>query len=137
MSCTAWLPAPTVDAVTREQREIIRKQIEALMRERLGESRLRAVLVTRATRWKADGGGVVIGLGLTWSTRLVELGAADTADDPLVVLVQVGDAVLARDVETTAELRVIVEQAVQTDERDSEVVDASTSSGRVRRRRAP
>ena len=35
VSCTAWLPAPTVDAVTREQREIIRNQIDALMRERL------------------------------------------------------------------------------------------------------
>jgi len=39
-----------LEAMTREQREIIRKQIDALMRERLGESRLRAVLVTRATR---------------------------------------------------------------------------------------
>ena len=35
VSWTAWLPAPTVGAMTREQREFVRMQIDALMRERL------------------------------------------------------------------------------------------------------
>ena len=35
VSCTARLPAPTVDAVTREQRDLLRKQIDVRMRERL------------------------------------------------------------------------------------------------------
>ena len=48
---------------------------------------------------------------------------------PIVVLVQIGDAVLARDVETTAELRVLVEQAPQADQGDPRMLRTSTSSG--------
>ena len=46
MSYTAWLPAPTVDAMktagligrmTREQRDLLRKQIDVRARERLAK----------------------------------------------------------------------------------------------------
>ena len=44
--------------------------------------------------------------------------ALGAASDPLAVVVEIRRAVLARDVEPPAELRLVIDETVQTDERD-------------------
>ena len=75
-------------------------------------------------------------LSLLRGLRVLE--SAEVAHDPLAVLVQVGDAVLACDVETAAELRVVVEQAVQTHDGDPGIARRPRPRpDRARRRTAP
>ena len=52
--------------------------------------------------------------------------SAEVAHDPLTLLVEVGDTMLAGDVEPAAEFGVIVEQARQTDEGDPRIVRFDT-----------
>ena len=57
------------------------------------------------------------------------LESAEIANDPLVVIVQVRDSVLARDIETAPELGVLVEQAIEMDQGDAMVIRSRTLSG--------
>ena len=72
--------AGLIGRMTREQRDFVRKQIDARMRERLESARMRERRHRRVTRLAA----------------LDALESADVAGDPLVVLVQIADAVLGR-----------------------------------------